>query len=174
LNIEAEVKLAKKGDREAFVRLIRRFEVNLYRVAKAILKRDEDCADAMQDTVLIAYRSIHRLRQPAYFKTWLIRILINQCNQILRKQKKVFSIENLRELSAQSKEMEWIELKAAIDQLEEPLRLVIILHYIEDLSVKEIATLLELPEGTVKSRLHRARQALMSKWENTERVINGE
>lgn len=156
------------------MRLIRRFEVNLYRVARAILKRDEDCADAMQDTVLIAYRSIRQLRQPAYFKTWLIRILINQCNQILRKRKKVFPFDDIRGLSAQSKEMEWIELKAAIDQLEESLRLVIILHYIEDLSVKEIAKLLELPEGTVKSRLHRARKILSSQWVSSERVMNGE
>ncbi|MBA4495314.1 sigma-70 family RNA polymerase sigma factor [Paenactinomyces guangxiensis] len=174
MNVEAEVKLAQKGNRDAFVHFIRYYQGSLYRVAKAILNLDEDCADAIQDTVLSAYQSIHKLRQPAYAKTWLIRILINQCYQILRKRKKIISIQEIRDIPAVSRESELIELKEEIEQLEEPLRMVIILHYFEDLPVKEIAGVLGIPEGTVKSRLHRARQALGDRWNSAERVISGE
>lgn len=174
MNIATEATLAKKGDQNAFIRLIQYFEPDLYRVAHAILKRDEDCADAIQNAVLLAYETIYKLRQPPFFKTWLIRILINECNQILRKQKKVFHIEEMREITTHNYDLELIELKMAVEKLEDPLKIVIILHYFEDLSVKEIAEILSLPEGTVKSRLHRARQVLQARWKPQERMITNE
>ena len=73
------VKLARKGDREAFTQLVVANERMLSRVAMATLKNPDDAADAVQDTVLQAWESLGQLRQPRYFKTWLVRILRNKC-----------------------------------------------------------------------------------------------
>src|SRR5690606_27371521 len=84
-----DVLKAKKGSNEAFSRLIRDMESSLYHAARSILKSDFDCADAIQETILKGYSSIHTLREPQYFKTWLIRILLNECKKISKKNQKV-------------------------------------------------------------------------------------
>lgn len=71
-------------DKSAFTRLILANEQQLYRIAKSILKKDEDCADAAQEAIAAGFASLHTLRDDRYAKTWLIRILINQCYRILR------------------------------------------------------------------------------------------
>ncbi|MFD0676525.1 MULTISPECIES: sigma-70 family RNA polymerase sigma factor [unclassified Paenibacillus] len=156
--LEHDIKLARKGDKDAFSRLIHAMELNLYRVARSIVKREEDCADAIQETILKAYHAIHTLREPAFFKTWLFRILINECNQILRKESRLFPSSEafVNEASTQDT-YENIDLIEAVNRLEEALKLVVTLHYFEDIPLKQISQLLETPEGTIKSRLHRAR-----------------
>jgi RNA polymerase sigma-70 factor (ECF subfamily) len=160
VELEDDVILAREGDREAFIRLIQRLEMNMYRVARAIVKRDEDCADAIQETILKAYQSVRTVREPAYFKSWLLRILINECNQILRRQKRMVLTEPDPALSASSSEYDMVDVKEAVDRLEDTLRMVVTLYYFEDLPLRQIAELLETTEGTVKSRLHRARLTL--------------
>ncbi|WP_025691261.1 sigma factor [Paenibacillus zanthoxyli] len=81
MSMEQEVKLAKQGDREAFIRLTRQIENGLYNTARAMVKKDEDIADALQETILKAYKSLDTLREPGFFKTWVYRILINECNR---------------------------------------------------------------------------------------------
>ncbi|NOU92737.1 sigma-70 family RNA polymerase sigma factor [Paenibacillus sp. LMG 31456] len=159
--LEYDIKLARKGDKEAFIRLIHAMELNLYRVARSIVKREEDCSDAIQETILKAYHAIHTLREPSFFKTWLFRILINECNQILRKENRLLPSSEavLSEASTQDT-YENIDLKEAVNRLEETLKLVVTLHYFEDIPLKQISQLLETPEGTIKSRLHRARTIL--------------
>lgn len=76
------VKLARKGDREAFTQLVVANERMLSRVAMATLKNPDDAADAVQDTVLQAWESLGQLRQARYFKTWVVRILLNKCYRI--------------------------------------------------------------------------------------------
>ncbi|RKN86208.1 sigma-70 family RNA polymerase sigma factor [Paenibacillus ginsengarvi] len=160
MRLEDEVILAREGDREAFIRLIKQLETNLYRVARAIVKRDEDCADAIQETILKAFQFISAVREPVYFKSWLLRILINECNQIIRRQQRMVLAEPDLTLSACSSEYDKIDVKEAVDRLEDKLRMVVTLYYYEDLPLKQIAELLETTEGTVKSRLHRARLTL--------------
>lgn len=158
---ENDVLLAKSGDQEAFIRLINSCESSLYRVAKGFLKEDSDCADAIQETILKSYKSISKLKNPAYFKTWLIRILINECNDMLRANQKSFpleTIENMADSSVDNIE----ELREALIQLNEKYRTVIGLFYFEGCSIKEIAEILTIREGTVKSRLNRARLMLAS------------
>lgn len=98
---ESEVELAQKGSKEAFSRLIKNSEASMYRVAKSFLKTDTDCADAIQETILKAYKMIRSLKQPQYFKTWLIRILINECKHVLNVKNKVIPMEDLTVLSQQ-------------------------------------------------------------------------
>jgi RNA polymerase sigma factor (sigma-70 family) len=157
---EANVAQAQQGDREAFVRLVKKCESTLYNVARSILKSDAECLDASQEAIIKAYTSLQNLREARYFKTWLIRILINECQRLIQHKKRVVPMGELIEQQASERFERDVELQDAIQALEEDLRVVITLHYFEDLPVKEIALLLEIPEGTVKSRLIRARSKL--------------
>lgn len=156
-----DVSLAKKGDKEAFVTLIRENKVSLYRIARGILKTDEDIEDAIQSSIVKAYENIHSLRKDKYFKTWLIRILINECNIILRHHKKNICLEN-SDLDKDCYIDKYcnIDLWNGINSLKEELRLVTILFYFEDMPQKDISSILKIPEGTVRSRLNTARKIL--------------
>ena len=88
------VKRAQRGDDQAFVELIEENKQAMYKVAVGILKNDFDAADAIQQSILTCYEKLKELKKAQYFKTWLIRILINNCNQMLREQKKVVGIED--------------------------------------------------------------------------------
>ena len=81
--MDALITEAKNGDKEAFVRLIRMNKQSLYKTAWIYLRDEQDIADALQNTILSCYENIQRLREPKYFKTWLMRILINECKDIL-------------------------------------------------------------------------------------------
>ncbi|AWB46790.1 RNA polymerase [Paenibacillus sp. CAA11] len=165
--MELEVKRAQRGDREAFIRLFRKLEPELYSLAKSILRRDEDCADAFQETTLKAYKSISALRKPKYFKTWVIRILINECNQLLRVRKRVVTMAELPEEAVAYRPSSYFEdsrkddLREAVENLDESLRIVVHLFYYQDLSTKQIASVLDISEGAVRARLHRARGILV-------------
>ena len=74
------VKRSISGDADAFLELMEKNSLAMYKVARGILDNDEDAADAMQDTILTCFEKIHTLKNPEYFKTWMIRILINECN----------------------------------------------------------------------------------------------
>ncbi|MEC0226511.1 sigma-70 family RNA polymerase sigma factor [Paenibacillus alba] len=159
--LEQWVRQAQSGDQDAFVRFVREVEQTLYAVARAMLNSDEDCADAIQEAILKAYRSLGALQEPAYAKTWFTRIVINECNRILNNRKKVVTLQKINSYRDQlDEDYKGIELREIVDQLEQPLRTLIILYYYEDMSLSQIADLLEIPEGTVKSRLHRARAEL--------------
>ncbi|MFW5433130.1 sigma-70 family RNA polymerase sigma factor [Paenibacillus apiarius] len=163
VQIVEDVRFAQQGDCEAFIRLISGIERSLYGVARSMLRRDEDCADAIQEAILKAFRAIHTLREPAFFRTWMFRIVINECRQIMSKQKRIVVVAELPALSSPASDyenIEYLDLVAAIDRLEELHRIVITLHYFEDMTIKDIADLLDTTEGTVKSRLYRARAAL--------------
>ena len=85
--MERLVRKAQRGDKNAFMALIEKNQLALYRAAKAILHREEDVEDAVQETICKAFYKLSDLRQPKYFKTWLTRILINCCYDLLRQQK---------------------------------------------------------------------------------------
>ncbi|MFE4201678.1 sigma-70 family RNA polymerase sigma factor [Aneurinibacillus aneurinilyticus] len=168
-NIEQDVWLAKHGDEDAFSRLIRTYERNLYGLARRYLKQDEDCADAVQEAIFKAFRAIHTLKEPVYFKTWLFRILIHECLQMLRIQKRTRIVKQLeRDARSVNVPYQAIELKEAITHLEDDLRVIIELHYYKDVPIKQIAEFVGVPEGTVKSRLHRARILLAEELESSQ------
>ena len=127
-------------------------ERQLYSTAKTILFSDYDCADAIQETIVKAFSNVGTLKNDNYARTWLIRILINECYSLVRKSSKFIPLENLAD--RQEPELE------KTNSLKEELRLPVILYYIEDFSVKEIAQILEISEGAVQKRLARARGKL--------------
>jgi RNA polymerase sigma factor (sigma-70 family) len=162
LNSNGDVSKAMKGDKDAFIRLMRSIESSLYQTARAFLYQDEDCADAMQETALRSYRSIRNLRNPELFKTWVVRILINECKRILESRREIVMLAPDNEPAQLDPGYARIELKEAVDRLDAPLRMVVILYYYGSLSIKEIAEELNVPGGTIKSRLFKAREILSS------------
>lgn len=169
--VQQDIQLAQGGSVEAFARVIQLYERTLYGLARTYVGRDEDCADVVQDTVMKAFRAIRTLREPAYFKTWMIQILINECRQWQRKKKRSPTVElsllQIEEIAVQAP-YEAIELTEAVWKLEHELRSVVWLHYYEDLPIKQVALRVGVPEGTVKSRLHRARVLLAEELESSQ------
>lgn len=153
------LKRAKEKDSEAFEILMRNELSSMYRVAASILQNDEDVADAVQETLLICWEKIGTLKNDSFFKTWLTRILINQCNDILRKRKPTVSIDEIQEISVLDSydNKEWKEITKLLD---EKYRTVIELFYVEELSTREIAKAMKLSEANVRIRLSRGRKQL--------------
>lgn len=145
--------------KEQLGKLIIASEDTLYHVAKTLLHSDADCADAIQEAIVKAFTNLHTLRKDSYAKTWLIRIVMNECYAIMRKQKNIVSLEEY-----QNQELAWTEdysdLYDAIRQLPEETKICVTLYYLEGYSVKETAKILEVTESAVKNRLARARAKL--------------
>ena len=144
-----------------------------YSTAKTILYSDEDCADAIQETIAKGFSKIDTLRNDKYAKTWLIRILINECYTILRKSGKYVSLEeisDMRELHTKE-ETDYSQLYMAVNSLKEELRLPVILYYMEDFNIREIAQILEIFEGAVQKRLARARGKLRGDLQEGKAIV---
>lgn len=161
--MDSLVKRAMKHDVDAFVQLMEENTPSMYKVARGFLQDDEDIADVIQDTILTCLEKIGTLRQEKYFKTWMIRILMNHCTDLLRERKKICSYEKLWELQENQKprqpelSLEWKDL---LSQLDEKYRVIIILYYLEGFKIKEISQLLDINVSTVKTRLSRGRKEL--------------
>ncbi|MDR0897124.1 MAG: sigma-70 family RNA polymerase sigma factor [Oscillospiraceae bacterium] len=138
-------------DKPAFIALIDAKSPMLYRIARAILRREEDCSDALQEAILKAWAARHTLREDAYFGTWIARIVIRECHTLQRKQAKHY-------LKAEVAPSD--DLHRAIDDLPEKLRLPLVLHYIEGYTLQEVATIIHLPVTTIRNRLYAARKKL--------------
>ena len=145
---------------EDFLAAAMECERTLYRVAKTLLRSDADCADAVQEALLKGLKGAPMLRNKTYVKTWLTRILINTCKDMIRKNARLQTLELSDLYAVPDRNLERIELYDALYSLEENLRLPLILHYLEGFSVSEICAMLKTPEGTIKRRMWQARQAL--------------
>lgn len=154
------IEKAVEGDAEAFLELMDRNSLAMYKVAHAILNNDDDAADAIQDTILSCYEKIHTLKNQKYFKTWLIRILINNCNRILRHNKRGALPGEIPETMRQDLSLAEFEFREMLHLVDEKCRLVLVLYYLEGFKIPEIAELLEMNINTVKTRLARARKQI--------------
>lgn len=143
-------------NRTDFIHRVLACERRLYRIARTMLRSDADCEDAVQEALLRAWAKKHTLREEQFFETWLIRILINECRAIYRKRPREED-EVPANLAAPVQDA---FLLIALMNLPEKHRIPVELHYIEGYSVREIAMMLRLPEGTVKWRLSRGRTLL--------------
>ena len=148
-----------------FIRRARACERRLYRVARTMLPREADCEDAVQEALLRAWDRLHTLREEAYFETWLIRILINQCKTFYRRRPP--EPTELTEDIPQPQPGETPLLDALMTLPQKP-RVALELHYIEGYSVMETARILNVPEGTLKWRLSRGRALLKQAIEREE------
>jgi len=153
------VKRAQRRDMEAFVDLMEKHKAGLYKVAKSYLRSEEDVADVMQETVLSVYEHIQELKSVSYFKTWITRILINNCKDYLRQQKRYLVSDQIPESIAEAPENDR-EFYRLVGELPEDYRAVFLLYYGEGFHTREIAQILEMNENTVKSKLRRGRDRL--------------
>ncbi|XXM73177.1 sigma-70 family RNA polymerase sigma factor [Lysinibacillus sphaericus] len=154
---------AKKGNKKAFAKLIDEEKEKLYRTAFLYTKNKDDSLDIVQDTLYKALISIHNLKEPDYFSSWLMRILINTSLDFIKKKKKVIPMDAEYAERIPGKEIKIesrLELFEAIDCLNARSKTIVILKYYQDKTIKQIAEIVNLPEGTVKSTLHRALKEL--------------
>ena len=162
------IKAQRENDAESFIQLMELNRQSMLKVARAYLSSEQDIADAMQDTILTCYEKLHTLQQPQYFKTWLIRIVINKCKDILRQNRMETLPEELQEQAAEDMSYADIEFRELLRGIDEKYRIILVLYYVEGFHTKEIAGLLGMNEHTVKSRLVRARKKFAMQLETKE------
>lgn len=121
------VKRAKSGNEEAFIRLMELQSDCMYKMAKTILKNEEDVADAMAETVLTCWEKISTLRKNRYVKTWMIRILLNKCYDLLRKKELLLTEDAVTETSIRETGYGLAEWEQVLQTLDEKYRLVMLL-----------------------------------------------
>lgn len=157
------VKKAKQGDRETLLQLIMQQKEDYYKLAYVYIKNPEDALDAMEDMIVILYENIHRLRKEDSFYSWSKTILVNCCKNLLRKNKRLVSLDTIGEQIDDSlfgdKEAQ-IVLEQHLSRLSEKQQEVIKLRYYLDLDYQSIADILKIPVGTVKSRISTGLQIL--------------
>ena len=146
--------------KEQLGELIIASEETLYRVAKSLLYNDADCADAIQEAIVKAFSKLHTLKEDTYAKTWLVKIVMNECYAIMRKEKRIISLDDYQMEDQASEQDDYSELYEAIFKLPEPVKLCVTLYYLEGYSVKELAQILDVTESAVKNRLLKARAVL--------------
>jgi len=173
------VRQAQKGDKEAFETLVQRHQHRVFAVARGILKRQEDVEDIAQQVFVKAYFSLKRFDQRAAFSTWLYKITVNECWDLLRKKKarpliyeSDFNEEQSRQYTATERQTAKVpdtsdrmaireRLENLLSQLDTRDRAMLILKEVEGFSVEEIAGSMGLNANTVKVRLFRARRRIV-------------
>jgi len=162
MDVEFLVKKAQRGDREAFIQLIKQYELILYRTAKKLGLKDEDIADILQETVLTAFEKIRTLKEAQYFNTWICRILLNNCYRFMKQDKQVVSLDATMVKNLSHQDILTMEFEDALNSLDDNHRIAVTLYYVYGLTTKEISEFLHEPEGTIKSRISRAKNQLKS------------
>jgi len=163
------------GDRDAFAALVQRHERRVYNLTLRMMDNDQDARDAAQEAFLTAFRKLSSYRGEAAFTTWMHRVTLNACHDLMRKRGRapLLALDpnveppappapDHAETSAGA-----IDVRRALAEIPEDFRAVLVLHDVQDLAYEQIAQALDLPLGTVKSRLHRGRVALA-------RIMTGE
>ena len=155
---EILIEEAKRGDKKAFEALVQKYYNELYHTALGIVRSKWDAMDICQDTFLKAFSSLNKLRDSRKFKAWIYRILVNRCNDCFRYNQKVIVSEDIERkgfLKNENKNEneETMDLLKVLSSLKKKVRTILVLRYFQDLSIKEIASIVDCPEGTVKSRI---------------------
>lgn len=168
------VKRAQRGDADAFTQLMQSQMQNMYKDARAILRNDEDIADAVSDTILVCWEKIGQLKKPEFFRTWMTKILINKCNDMLRKNNVLYVRDEMCEAHEETEEynnIEWIEV---MQNLDEKYRLVMILYYVNGLNTVQIGEVLDMPPSTVRTRLARGRKQIAATFTSDKKDVGNQ
>ncbi|MCM8810260.1 MAG: RNA polymerase sigma factor [Candidatus Omnitrophica bacterium] len=165
LNEKFLIVQAKKGDKEAFSQLIKQVEKRLFNVAYII--NPEDAEDIVQDTFLQAYSSIKKFKGKSSFYTWIYRIMMNLIYKKYKRKKINFKKSIIKNENNKDEELKE-KLRIALTKLHPKFSQIITLFYFEDYSIKEISEILNIKEGTVKSRIFKAKKYLKKFIEKNE------
>lgn len=161
--MEQLIDRAIKKDEMAFTVLIHMIEQEMYRIAKIKLKNDDDIYEAMQNSIILIYKNIKKIKEKKCFRTWSMKILINECLKILNKTKINYEryVEYDENIGVQEQDFDKVESKYDLEKLlyclNENEKTVMTLYYGENFNTKEISNILSEPEGTVKSKISRAK-----------------
>lgn len=166
----------REEEKEIFIQSINENRLKMYKTAIAILKNEDDANDAIQEALYSAYKNYNNLKEKAYFSTWIIRIVINKCYDIINKNKKIAYIDDsitenttgIEDNYEVENSLEWV-----LNRIDKDLKEIVVLYYYDEISVSEIAKILEIPQGTVKSRLSRARIQIGEIIKKEEGEFNG-
>lgn len=164
------VKRAQGGDADAFVQLMEENRQSMYKTAVCYVRNPEDAADIIQDTILTAFEKIGDLREAGYFRTWLMRILINKCKDFLDERSREMAFEEVPESesgdgSDRNPVLEHMIYEELLQSVEEKYRDILVLYYVEGFPAKEIADILGMKDATVRTRLRRGREKLVRAYE---------
>jgi RNA polymerase sigma-70 factor (ECF subfamily) len=177
-----DIEKAKRGDREAFGRIAECHLADLYRLAAAMVGED-DARDVTQETLVAAWRELPRLREIDRFPAWLRSIHMNRCRNLLRTRRRrpvishgidpgasYLTDERLRDEPISRLHAAWA-VDEALDRLPADERAVFALHYVSDLTLREVGRTLGIPEGTAKTRLHSGLLRLRSELERDDEEV---
>lgn len=166
MDIAKLVLKAKKGNEDAFEQLISSVREKLYRTAYSYVKNEQDALDIYQETIYTAYISIKKLKKAESFSSWITKIIVFKSIDLIRKESRHFTTDD-EEMFAQLIATERndvltqsMDLSEALNFLNPSVKTIILLRYYHDFSIKEIAKIMNYPEGTVKSHLNRAKKEL--------------
>lgn len=158
------VKKAQKGNDKAFLTLFQEYEQDIYRMAFVYVKNQNDALEVVQETAYRSFKSIKNLKEPKFFKTWLIKIAIRCSLDLLKNQNKVIQLKHKVEVETLEEVKEDIDLELTvrdlIEKLNEEEKSVVMLRFYEGLTFKEISEALDIPLGTAKTVLYRALEKL--------------
>jgi RNA polymerase sigma-70 factor (ECF subfamily) len=161
MNEENVIRLAQQGDLKAYRIIYERYEQPLLRTAWRMLGQQQDAEDAVQEAFLKLYRGIHTYDGSSRFSTFLFRILINTCIDILRKRSSLIAHDvDPASLPHNPSHETRFELAEAIETLPEQMRGCFILFAVEELKQEEVAEIMNLTAGSVKAHIHRAKARL--------------
>lgn len=159
------VEKAEKGEDEAFFTLMSTHKEQLYRIAFSYMKNEADSLEAIQEVTYRAFKGIRKVKQPDYFSTWLVKIMINYCKDEWIKRKREPNIQwKMEEVYTVDNDLQ-MEVQEAISSLGDPYQTVIQLRYMEDFKIKDIASVMDSPENTVKTWLTKGMKKLRLYWE---------
>lgn len=154
------VKSAQKGNNQAFSKLFQAYEQDIYRIAFVYVKNQNDALDVVQETACRSFKAIKDLKEPTYFKTWLLKIAVNCSLDLLRRQQKVVQLKPELQGNIADNANEYIDLRMTLYDLMECLdeyeKSVVMLKFYEDLTFNEVAETLDIPLGTAKTIVYRA------------------
>ena len=146
---------------EAFGQVMTEMTETLYRITCSQLSSEADREDAVQEALRRAWEKRAFLRNESYIRTWIIRILLNVCHDIQRERQRMIPTEAVPETLPGSVNND-VDLRECLLRLDERERIPILLYYLEGYDIGQIALILRIPQGTVKSRLNRGRRQLKS------------
>lgn len=160
-----KVKKAINGNKETFCEIVEENKLDLLKIARTRLNED-DAYDAIQETIISAYSSIERLSKPDKFKSWIITILVNKCNDIYYEKRNIYSIEEMYEKEQEVLQIDdsKLEIEDILRYLSEEEKIIVTLFYLEDLTSKEISKVLKINENTIKTKLARAKTKIRNKF----------
>ena len=146
--------------REGFTQAVTEHSRAMFRAARAILDCDADAEDAVGQAVLLAWQSRGKLREEGAARAWLVKIAVNCAQRLRQKNGRMLYFDDLEQIAGSGTDRQYHELWEAVLALPPESRAVVVLFYYEDLTVEQTAKVLKIPQGTVKSRLSRAREKL--------------